>query len=237
MLKVDELLPFTPDQNGHVPLYCAALWLATQGGTKTINPDDPVVWKEAFDQLLTTVIAREIAVFGVKTGPAHLPFQNPDSPGRIEIEAHRFVDCVVIYPYHEGDYDLSLGEDDFLMLKSFPYDDEDDWKGGFSDALVDRNDAGWTRLTLRRDDVLGKWPIAGPEQYRSGMPGQPTSKHLILEELEARARRGALAPGVGKEARQLGEWLIKEHPNAPQPYDRTIERIISKRYRELRPKK
>src|SRR5262249_51441301 len=48
------------DGPGYMPLYCAAQWIATRGGTLEIDPSDLSVWQDAFAQLLPRIASDEV---------------------------------------------------------------------------------------------------------------------------------------------------------------------------------
>jgi hypothetical protein len=222
----------TSDGDGHVPLFCAAHWIATEGGAKIIDPDKLEVWQPAYRKLLTAIISGQAQVFGVEAG------------ARVPVEGYKFVDCAIQYPYHIRDFDIELGGE-LLLLKSFPYDDEDAWldglesdgPDGFSDALVGSENRGWSHLTLLKSNVLAAWPFGGSEKYKTGDQGRPTSAPLIDAELEAIGARGELEPAIGKQARALVEWLKFRHPEAPQPTWQTVATNIRVKYWRLRRRK
>src|SRR3954470_7469573 len=53
--------------------------------------------------------------------------------------------------------------------------------------------------------------------YQTGMAGAPTSKHLLISEMQRRAERGEMEQTLARETQHLLEWLAREHPAAPQP--------------------
>lgn len=64
------------------------------------------------------------------------------------------------------------------------------------------------------------------DPYRTGLPGRPTIRHLILDELRRRNAAGECEPTVKAEAQVLQEWASSAHPNAPPPATGTIENLI-----------
>lgn len=58
--RFSEKLPETtkPEGPGYMPLYCAAQWIATQGGRIEFNPRDVSVWKSAYAELLPRIAWR-----------------------------------------------------------------------------------------------------------------------------------------------------------------------------------
>jgi hypothetical protein len=106
--------------------------------------------------------------------------------------------------------------------------------------VVERLEAGESFATLA--PLSGGAETSIPETgqaypYRTGFAGRPTSKHLILKELERRGNVGECAGSVAQEARDLLAWFTDAHPDAPKPTAGTIENQIREPYRKLRPTK
>jgi hypothetical protein len=57
-LKLPELMK--PEGGGYMPLYCAAQWIAAEGGSISFDPCDESVWKPAYEQLLARVASEEV---------------------------------------------------------------------------------------------------------------------------------------------------------------------------------
>jgi hypothetical protein len=57
-----------PDGPGYMPLYCAAQWIATQGGTVTFEPTDVTIWEAAYSELLSRISSNEVAITGMRDG-------------------------------------------------------------------------------------------------------------------------------------------------------------------------
>jgi hypothetical protein len=57
---------------------------------------------------------------------------------------------------------------------------------------------------------------------RTGVPGRPTSMHLVRVEYHARWERGEVLDSIGKEAETLSRWLMYTHPTAPRLTPKTI---------------
>lgn len=68
--------------------------------------------------------------------------------------------------------------------------------------------------------------------YRSGVPGRPTSAHLIGPEMQRRATERQLAESLSKEAEYLCVWLSKTHPSAAPMSKKTIQNAFRKIYRD-----
>ncbi len=217
-------LPATmpPDGDGYMPLYCAAQWIATKGGTADFDPEDAATWQTAYAALLGAIASDAVRVVGTSGG------------SREPVPGYHFAGCEICYPF--GDHPFELLFSEHLYLRSYPYIDDEHWRGGFDDALMNRWRERWSRLMVAKSDVRERWPFDLAMLGRTGAPGRPTSMHLIFDELERRADRGTIERGVGKEARALVAWLTSEHPMQPRPKPKTVENQIRIRYRELHPK-
>lgn len=75
-----------------------------------------------------------------------------------------------------------------------------------------------------------------PDPYRTGLPGKPSIKHLILGEFRRRATADEVQPTLAAEARALHEWAKREHTQAPTPTPRTIQNHIRLEYWRRKPK-
>jgi hypothetical protein len=70
--------------------------------------------------------------------------------------------------------------------------------------------------------------------YSTGLPGRPTSKKLIMSEMERRATAGEMIRDTVKgEAMALIEWLRKNHPRAPVPQPKTLQNSLAEQWRAL----
>jgi hypothetical protein len=200
-----------------MPLYCAAQWIATRGGTLEINPLDEAVWREAFKELLNRIASEDVKVVGVRDGVAE------------HISGLHFASCSVDYPLSDPRLDLILSEE--LCLVSYPYIDDEHWRGGFDDSLQDRGGARWRRLMVLKADVARCWPFAAALDHRTGAPGRPSAMHLVEEEHRARWARGEALSSIGAEAEYLSQWLAKTHPTMPRVTAKTIRNRLSNEHR------
>jgi hypothetical protein len=65
---------------------------------------------------------------------------------------------------------------------------------------------------------------------QSGLPGKPTSKHLLLDKLNERIAANLIEATLESEATWLREWLAKKHPQAPQSGQSAIKNAIRETY-------
>jgi hypothetical protein len=210
-----------PEGSGYMPLYLAAQWIATRGGTIDIDPRDIMIWKDAFATLLARMASEEVAVVGIRDGKNE------------KIDGHLFAGIQVDYPYSDTPFSLLVSEDLFL---SSSYLDDDHWREGFDDHLETRSGVKWSRLAVSKADIARWWPFdiaksADVTPSVTGAPGRPTSIHLVELEYRDRWQRGEAKTGIGAEAEALAEWLRTEHPDAPQLTPKTIANRLRHEHR------
>lgn len=209
-----------PNGDGYMPLYCAAQWIATEGGTVDFDAEDELKWRSAFDQLLKAIASEKVRVVGVRDGM------------REPVPGYHFAGCVVDYPYSGSS--VSLIRSDTMYLRSTPYIDEEHWRSGFDDALVNRHRDYWKQLMVERTGVRERWPFTLGEINKTGAPGRPSlSMHLIRDELLRRAKAGTCKERVGQESVALVDWLAETHPLNPRPTPKAVENNIRDKFREL----
>jgi hypothetical protein len=138
----------------------------------------------------------------------------------------------VDYPHTEAELDLMMSET--IYLRTYPYIDDQHWRHGFDDALINRHKHYWTQLMVEKGDVRAKWPFTIAESARAGAPGRPTSTHLVLEELARRGAAGELEASIRQEAAVLSTWLSRQHRSMPQLSAKAISNKIGTKFRELR---
>jgi hypothetical protein len=224
-LTLPELMK--PEDGGYMPLYCAAHWIATQGGSGSFDPASESVWKPVYEQLLARIASEEIKVVGTRNGE------------RQPVPGYHFAGCRVSYPFVEEPFELLLSNE--LYLSSFAYLDEEHWLKGHDDSLQNRHGCQWGRLMVLKSDIARLWPfdqIAGPAPLlRTGAPGRPSSMHLVEAAFDARCARGEVAASLTEEAESLADWLKRAHPSAPPLTPKTIQnnlRAAFRQYKEAR---
>jgi hypothetical protein len=206
-----------PDGVGYMPLYCAAQWIVTRGGTREIDPLDEVLWREAFKELLDRIASENVKVVGVRNGVIE------------RVSGIHFASCLVDYPFSDTRLDLILSNE--LCLFSRPYLDDEHWRRGFDDCLEDRRGARWRRLMALKSDVARYWSFAEALDHRTGAPGRPSAMHLVEEEHCARWARGEAHRRIGAEADYLWQWLANTHPTMPRVTAKTIRNRLRSEHR------
>jgi hypothetical protein len=152
-----------PDSTGYMPLYCAAQWIATRGGTLEINPLGEGLWREAFKDLLDRIASEDVRVIGVRVPKRvrMMPWPSQmqalrdgitDEPEHIS--GIHFASCSVRHPF--SDALILSGE---ICLVSCPYLDDEHWRRGFNDSLQDRRSVRWHRLMVFKPDIARWWPF------------------------------------------------------------------------------
>lgn len=210
-----------PTGFGYMPLFRAAQWIATEGGRRDFDPAEVEVWRPAYAQLLDAISSGAVKVVGVE-GHATLP-----------VPAHLFIGIQVDYPYFDAPIDLILSNE--LVLRSYPYVDDEHWRNGFDDALVDRGGNRWVRLSVEKSDIARLWDFGPTAETSTGLPGRPPlSRHLIEDELRRRGAANELEDRVGVQAKVLVTWLRVAHPKHPPPTPRVVENNIRAEYRRLK---
>jgi hypothetical protein len=58
----------SPTGPGYMPLYCAAQWIATEGGKRNFDPNDEDIWKAAFRELNDRITSDQVRVIGTGNG-------------------------------------------------------------------------------------------------------------------------------------------------------------------------
>jgi hypothetical protein len=208
----------SPTGPGYMPLYCAAQWIATNGGKRIFDPNDEAIWRNVFGELLARISSEQVKTIGMRNGEREL------------VPAHHFAACRVDYPFLSAPLELILGEE--LYLQSYPYVDEKHWSSGFDDSLRDRRGERWSRLMVLKDDVARIWPFVDDRRSESGAPGRPSSMYLVEARFKLRCEAGEVANTLSKEAEFLAQWLGKAHADKPPLQQKTICNRLRPLYRE-----
>ncbi len=217
--RLPEAVP--PTGAGYMPLSSAVQWIATSGGSKTIDLNDRAPWDAAFRELLDQIASGEVTATGVRRGR------------RSRIDAETFANI----PFEHAFGSPSLAFASEVYLHACPYLDEEHWRGGFDDRLVLGLADECRLLTVSRRDVAKLWPFGlhvedlSSVPLRSGAPGKPTSMHLVEEEFLRRHEADEIAPKVSQEAAYLEGWLRSSYPKHPRLTAKAIANHLSGRHR------
>lgn len=206
---------------GTFPLYCAAQWIATHGGSREFDPTDAAIWDAAYRELTAHITSGLVTVTGIRSGV------------RERIDRHIFASLRIDYPFSELSTGLTLSEE--MYLCSYPYIDDDHWRGGFDDSLRTRTGTEWTKLMVLKSEIAQLWPFdSAIQEIRTGAPGRPTPMHLVHAEHQRRLDHGEAEQSVAAESNLLEAWLRKSHPSAPRLTAKTIENNIRDRHRKAK---
>ena len=217
ILNLPELR--APAGPGYMPLYCAAHWIAAEGGTVDLEANNAEVWRSAFSQLLAHIASADVTVTGERAGEREI------------VPAHIFAALEVTYPFDGGAGDLTLSE--ALYLCSYPYLDEEHWRRRFNDGLRNRQGIKWSKLMVPKSDIARIWPFGrdfSPTAVSSGAPGRPTSMHLVEAEYRARRLRCECKETIGEEADALASWLANARSDVPRLKPKTIANRLRRQF-------
>ena len=150
--------PIALEGSGYMPLTPVAYWIATNGGTKSVDLADQAAWKPAFDEILSHIASNDVQIIG----------QNSDGMNE-KIDGLLFAGLRVSYPYQDTPSELLFGSEPYI--ESFPFIDDEHWRKGFNDKLVPPRGGkrGWSRLQVKKEDVRRIWRFAGdPDASMAG---------------------------------------------------------------------
>ena len=213
----ETVTPFGP---GYMPLYCAAQWIATRGGTANFDPADVTIWEKAYAESLARISSNEVAVTGLGGGR------------REKLDGFLFASMAIDYPFSERHIDLMLGEE--LHLVSYVYIDDEHWRKGFDDSLRDRSGTKWSQLMVMKSEIAGYWPFdqeRNQPETHSGGAGRPSAMHLVEAEYARRRALGELRGGIGAAATELAAWAKGAYPKLRTPTANTIANVLRDRHR------
>jgi hypothetical protein len=220
--STDQLpTPVMSHGGGYLPLFSAAHWIASEGGTRFVSLADHGKWEKALSELLIAVPSENIETVGTRDGVREL------------VPAHQFTGIGAYLAFGPtAPTDLSTATEPYLLMRPHQY--ERVLPQGTGDTLEAPGSTLWTRLMVRSQDVAQLWPFG--ETLRvgardSGAPGRPTSMHLVELELERRITNAETEPRVTHEAEALVRWLQETHPSAPQLKPKSIRNKIGERFR------
>ena len=211
------MLPHGP---GYMPLYCAAQWIATEGGARDFAPTYSAIWERAYADLLAHISTDQVAVTGVRGG------------AREELGGYLFASIAVSYPFADTSFDLLVSDELHLELRA--YLDDEHWRNGFDDHLRDRHGIRWSQLMVPKTDVARCWPFSNgkPVETHSGAPGRPSAMHLVIAEYRARKARGEADGRLHVIASELAEWASARYPGLRTPKAGTIANALRTEHRQ-----
>ena len=130
--------------------------------------------------------------------------------------------------------------DQAALIKGWPSDlaegAEQDEPGPQTDVETDegQDDAQEAGQSANQEGTATSNDPSPVDIYSTGLPGQPTIKHLILSEFERRVTDKEFKSLLSQEAKELQAWAKSEHPKAPNTTNRTIENHIRSRHSEAK---
>lgn len=192
-----ELQLMAPKGEGYMPLFCAAHWIVTKGGTEPV-PAEPAAWSAAFATLVEKIASGAVEVIG--TAGAE----------RVRIEPVQFAGVRVIHSFDPAAPDVAELGDDIALVTS-PYTEEQSWRTGRNDTLTARSGPRWTNLMVPQEKLAEFWPSPLAPVCRTGAPGRPNSRQWVVAEFEARCERNEVLETLAEESRYLAEWLKETH--------------------------
>jgi hypothetical protein len=84
------------------------------------------------------------------------------------------------------------------------------------------------------DEIAGEAaPASEPPPYKTGLPGRPTSWHLVEAEVRRRFTPSQPPKTTAEWAREMREWLQLMHPNAPLPKEKALTNRLAGLLRRL----
>lgn len=88
------------------------------------------------------------------------------------------------------------------------------------------------RIEVTIPEICTTATAVGSSVYQTGAPGRPSSAHLLKTEVERRRRANIVPPDTLEAyAKDLLEWLHREHPRAPPIKLRSAQNVLREAYR------
>ena len=130
---------------------------------------------------------------------------------------------------------LRLSPNDFDWTASRP---RKPWEGGRYPQDIDWGERLIDVLEISTPDVIRVFSLSSPPSpsYSTGLPGRPSSKHLIEGEFSRRRDHGEIAGTLAAEAEHLESWLAVTHREAPGASAKAIKNMIRTLYNEVKSK-
>jgi hypothetical protein len=147
--------------------------------------------------------------------------------GRITLRALRTGD-------DEADIHRAIDNLYFRRLRGFRWERDDIWSRGPSlrnpnfeerpGCTEDWRDVHVDRMQF--EELLRDIGVPIAQHSKSGMPGRPTSKYLILKMAEDRLNAGMRPTNLSQFAKQLAKDLSIKHPGAVPVTDKTVMNAV-----------
>jgi len=173
-----------------------------------VELSDTPAWDAAYSSLLNLVMTDKVSVVGL-----------PQAGEQRRIDGAQFVGLPIDHPFQGDRWDLWATDE--VHLRSVPYVDDYSWRHGDDDSIRTRWGVIWSRLMISKADVAKWWPFDSVP-LRSGLPGRPTSAHLMIAEFKRRCASGLAVPSLVVNAKSLCEWLEQTHPEAHQTKPKSV---------------
>jgi hypothetical protein len=211
----------TPFGDGYMPLSCAVQWVLTKGNSPKLAEIGDAAWMPGYKEVVTAIASGEVEAVGFRRGEMET------------IPASQFSVCHIHLPFVPNEDEHR--QRDAIVLRSYYYLTEEEWRDGLDDALISDDEIKWKQIMLLKRDVAKKWPFqANASVAKTGAPGRPSPMHLITAEHEARWDRGEAHKSVRAEAKSLLKWFSRVHVSQPPPSSKTIENRIRETHRGRR---
>jgi hypothetical protein len=202
--------PMSPHAPGHMPLYCAAHWIVTEGGKHEIDPMYVTLWERAYREVLDRIASDQVTITGVRNGV------------REKLEGYLFASIAVAYPFAETPFDLILSDE--MHLESYCYVEDEQWRKGYDDCLRDKRGVRWAQLLVPKAHIARWWPFhdGAKSQVPPRGAGRPSKMAPVFAEFERRRKCGELEERIGNIAASLEAWMRSTLSSLEAPSADTI---------------
>lgn len=181
------------------------------------NEENSAKAKDLTERLHSAAYAGRIKFRGLKSG---------DNPA----DGHRVID-----PLYFGEpRGLRWGSDEIWVRDLSPkhpkFKSQPPFTMNWRDVHLDREDFE-TLLQAMGVSVAQSLDAVAPGKRKTlttGMPGRPTSKHLVLEKARSRLDAGDYPPTLAMFSRELADALAHEEPDAAPMTAKTVSNAIRK---------
>jgi hypothetical protein len=218
----------------HEAVQLTAARLAAADPKKYAN--DGAAIEDARQELLNALFEGAVRAEGVRVYPAEEP---PDEPPSVDYPDWRAIDrgvwihetCEVEKRTYRLDTIFVLWAEDAI-----DYHIRGEW-AEYMDI----------KIRLLYDDIDREFPAVDAlsasdapsatsvkQDYRTGLPGRPSSKYLASQEMRRRAEVGTLSLVLAEEMRELCRWLEREHPDKPRAKPKALGAALRHEYWSLK---